>query len=370
MGPTADQIELTVIGPGFGESILIHIGDGRWIIVDSCISYGTGAVAALDYLAGIGVNVATAVQLIVATHWHDDHIRGLYNILRACPSAEFCCSIALGEEEFIAQTKLYSTGWISAAGSGLQESERITSFLLDQAKSGAKPRLRRALANTRLFSRSDFSHGCEVEVTALSPSALEVQSFLEELRRLFPTGRQPKRRMPTLGPNNGSLVLWISIGPAIILLGADLEERGKAGYGWKAILEDTAAPTGKGQVFKIPHHGSASGHLHEIWTDKLERNPLSVLSPYNRGHKLPTRIDVDRILGYAPNSYSTSRFESARPHPRDRAVERQIREMGVKLHSVKLETGRVTIRNGGLSDFLSWHPTIIPPAQQLSGMEA
>jgi hypothetical protein len=35
--PNRDEIDVIVVGPGFGESILVHIGDGDWIIVDSCL---------------------------------------------------------------------------------------------------------------------------------------------------------------------------------------------------------------------------------------------------------------------------------------------------------------------------------------------
>ena len=36
--PADDEIEITTIGPGFknGESVVIHYGDGNWMIIDSC----------------------------------------------------------------------------------------------------------------------------------------------------------------------------------------------------------------------------------------------------------------------------------------------------------------------------------------------
>ena len=65
--PAFDQIEVSVIGPGYGECSLIHIGDGKWIIIDSCIDNTSEKPAALAYLEGIGVNPAEAVLLIFAT---------------------------------------------------------------------------------------------------------------------------------------------------------------------------------------------------------------------------------------------------------------------------------------------------------------
>ncbi|HAS16681.1 MAG: hypothetical protein A2035_06355 [Nitrospirae bacterium GWA2_42_11] len=74
--PKSDQIEVTLIGPGYGETILIHLGNNKWVVVDSCIDSRTSEPAALSYLQSIGINPETSVVLIIATHWHDDHVRG------------------------------------------------------------------------------------------------------------------------------------------------------------------------------------------------------------------------------------------------------------------------------------------------------
>lgn len=49
--PGDDEFELTLLGPGYGESVILHIGAGVWIVVDSCGR--ADAPAALDYLRGI-----------------------------------------------------------------------------------------------------------------------------------------------------------------------------------------------------------------------------------------------------------------------------------------------------------------------------
>ena len=99
--PDKDNIDVVVIGPGFGETILIHIGDGDWIIIDSCIDSSSKRVAALVFFEHIGVDPANAVKLICASHWHDDHIGGIADLVQACKSAEFVCSAALSRGEFV-----------------------------------------------------------------------------------------------------------------------------------------------------------------------------------------------------------------------------------------------------------------------------
>lgn len=92
--PAGTDAELHVFGPGYGESLLVHLGCGEWMIVDACRQRGKPP-AALKWLDDLGVDVATAVKLVVATHWHDDHVRGLAETLRACDGASFVCSSVL-----------------------------------------------------------------------------------------------------------------------------------------------------------------------------------------------------------------------------------------------------------------------------------
>jgi hypothetical protein len=34
--PAPEELEVTVFGPGFGESVIVHLGHNRWIVFDSC----------------------------------------------------------------------------------------------------------------------------------------------------------------------------------------------------------------------------------------------------------------------------------------------------------------------------------------------
>ena len=99
--PQEDEIEVSVFGPGYGESVLVHIGHQEWLLVDSCLDFASRQPAPLAYLRSIGVNPSEAVKLVVATHWHDDHIRGLGTVLHTCEVAQFVCSVALRSDEFL-----------------------------------------------------------------------------------------------------------------------------------------------------------------------------------------------------------------------------------------------------------------------------
>jgi hypothetical protein len=51
--PSISEIEITLLGPGYGESIIIHIGNNQWVIIDSCIDSADNSCAPLSYLQSI-----------------------------------------------------------------------------------------------------------------------------------------------------------------------------------------------------------------------------------------------------------------------------------------------------------------------------
>src|SRR5687768_12230207 len=106
--PASDELEVSVFGPGYGEAISVHLGGGNWILVDSCKESESDSPASLAYLKRLDVDPSKAVRLIVATHWHNDHVRGISQIVDACPRARFVMSSALREREFGALLQVYS----------------------------------------------------------------------------------------------------------------------------------------------------------------------------------------------------------------------------------------------------------------------
>src|SRR6266496_6305280 len=90
--PEDSIAEVTLIGTGggYGESIVVHIGHNNWIVVDSCIDPVTKDSLPLKYLESIGVNPEISVKMIVCTHWHDDHILGISQLLKSSKNAMFC----------------------------------------------------------------------------------------------------------------------------------------------------------------------------------------------------------------------------------------------------------------------------------------
>jgi len=148
VAPRTDEVEVTLLGPGYGESIVVHAGEGCWIIVDSCVS-DTGTPQPLDYLIDMGIDAAEAVALIVATHWHDDHIRGMSELVNSCRKAKFHCAAALRRKEFLAAIHALNGRGSFAGNSGIHEIHEVFTHL---KKQGRQPRF--ALSDRRLFTTS------------------------------------------------------------------------------------------------------------------------------------------------------------------------------------------------------------------------
>ena len=149
--PRDDEIEVSVFGPGYGESLLIHVGKGCWIAVDSCIDHASRRPRPLRYLEALGVDPNTAIHIVVASHWHDDHIRGMHELFKAASSAYFVCSAALTGVEFLTLADLYASG-SSHTTRGPRELYRCLTETAARGKSSGRQILRFAIADRLLWA--------------------------------------------------------------------------------------------------------------------------------------------------------------------------------------------------------------------------
>ncbi len=326
--PSEDEFEVTLLGPGYGESVVLHIGGGAWILVDSCGR--ADAPAALDYLRAIGLDPARVVTLIVATHWHDDHIRGMARLVETCTNAKFCCASGFCRNEFLTVVGALEGRHVAAFGSGVREIHGTFSRLLE---AGSTPTW--AIANRRLLAQGPC------EIWSLTPADAAIVNFLRALGRLVPEAGEAATRLPSLSPNRVAVVLWITVGDIAVLLGSDLERDG-----WSTVVRDRDRPAGRASVFKVPHHGSANAHEPDVWKDMLDPDPVAVITPWKRGGRVvPNRRDKQRILDETENAFVSAAADSAaQVRRRDTMVERTVRESGIRLRRTQTPEDGVRLR--------------------------
>lgn len=352
--PESDQIEISLFGPGYGESALLHVGDNSWLLVDSCINPISKEPSPLEYFDKIGINPSKAIKLVVASHWHDDHIRGLAGVYRKCVTAEFVISAALRSTEFL--TFVYALGRRSLIEtSGVHEFYEVMEILKERL-SAASPKF--AISDRLIWRKSVSPTGASLpcEVHSLSPSDESMKLALKEIGNLLPRERQPKIRAVAKRPNHVAVVLWIRIGQICILMGSDLENTKDPGTGWSVIINSQTRPEGKACVFKIPHHSSKSADDPSVWTRMLEQDPISILTPFMLGNLvLPTKSDANRICGNTKNAYSSAKIVSKRPKKKAKTVERTIRETAKNIKQVNPSTGHIRLRTKDLQPLVTWN---------------
>lgn len=363
--PNPDQLEVTIFGPGVGECVLVHVGDDQWLCVDSAIHPTTNEPVAAAYLNQIGRNPATCIKRIVVSHWHDDHCRGVAQLVELCADARLVMSSAMTNDEFRAYVFQHEQDRMTKLSSGVRELARVVSILTDK-----KRRAYNATANRLIWkieNPADTSRNL-MEVWCLSPVDAQIQKFHAEIGAQMQKEGATRIRATPQTPNHLSIAVWIVAGTESILLGADLEDTGASDVGWKAVVGSPERPGGQARVFKVPHHGSPTGHNLDVWNCMLMgRATHALLAPFNKGPtKLPGIDDIERLKTFTNNLYASALPRNRKgKRGRDRAVERQIASATKEFFSLHKPYSFVRLRNGGNVSPSTWVAEFFGEARRL-----
>ncbi|MBL4783266.1 MAG: MBL fold metallo-hydrolase [Porticoccaceae bacterium] len=314
--PSDDTLEVSVFGPGVGESLCVHLGNNTWVIIDSCINPDSKRAAALEYLEALGVEPSKNVKLVVISHWHDDHIRGMGEIVECCVNAQVVISSALMHEEFMVLKCLFDEKPLpTGMRSGLVELSKTIEILT--------PRLKEKSDLHPLIFAGPFQNLLvekNITISSLSPSHASVTQAKMDLAGINRELLRNKISLPKPTANLNAIALWIESPVVNILLGADLEVHSNTQLGWDAVVKSTARVQGKALVIKVPHHGSVTGHCKDVWGQMVEENnPISLLTAYNRSG-LPLNTDVQRLKKITNKLYATT-SKKIKPPKRGKVVD-------------------------------------------------
>jgi len=342
--PQPDELEVSIFGSHFGECIVVHLPNGKWMIVDSCITPETKEPIALSYLNKIGVNISNDVQLIVITHWHDDHIKGISRLVSACHSASVCFSAAMVRKEFLTLMAGFSGEYslVPDHTSGTKEMANTIKELKNRisSRSTGSNYMTPVIAGRILLEDSTDS----ITIRSLSPSDKSYHQAIACFSSLIPRDNAERITLPSPKENHLSIVLWVSCNNATVLLGSDLEEVDDEETGWRAIINSSVRPEGKAHLFKIPHHGSKTGHSDDVWNMMVEEDPLCLVTENTRGsYSIPTPEDIARIKNYSSKLFSTS-APRQKLMKRNNTVEKTLREMVKSRRSLGGDLGQIQVR--------------------------
>ncbi len=194
--PQAGKLTIRFLDVGQGDSELIQLPNGHAILIDS----GDRGAPTVGLLRRYGVG---AVDLVVATHPHSDHIGEMRDVLREFRVAEFW------DSGFVNSTRTYTD---------MLQEIKARGVLLQSPKRGV----------TRTFG--------DVSLEVLNPGP----AFIDD------------------SPNNASLVVLMTYGAKRFLFTGDAE--------LDAWSEMVTADAGKlrADLLKAAHHGSSNGSSADI----------------------------------------------------------------------------------------------------------
>ena len=317
--PNNDELEITIFGSGYGESILVHLTNGKWLIVDSCISRDVEFPCPIEYLKRIGVDVGESVAMVVATHWHDDHIKGMSKIFEDCPKAKPVFSAAFNDTKFMKLVMDSALSRLSSINPSTGISEISKSWNLLRKRNN---KIIFALSD-KLLMDNDF------QIYSLSPSDEIFEKAILSILSQLPTQNTLVKRINPPRSNHASVVLWLKNNLERVLLGSDLEEASDY-KGWSVLIDGIKSTIvdKKASIYKVAHHGSRTGHHDEIWTKLLEKNPICLIAPFNKNPKLPSEEDLTRISKNSDLVFLSSSTEESEKATRiqDKHVKRTLQK--------------------------------------------
>lgn len=357
------EISLIGTGGGYGESVVVHLGDNNWIVIDSCVDPNSKKCLPLEYLQRIGVNVPNDVKMIICTHWHDDHLLGISDLLYEAKNAEFCMARANDRVKFLRLVSIdFQKIKKEASNSSTREFNRCLE-IIEQRKTLIKI----AEENKTLMS-INVGNGMKSQVLSLSPSDYTIFEFDKEISTLIEGYNPINKKIISKSPNSRSVVIYLKIGKHRALLGADLEIGNDNREGWLNILEKSTVIDEKSSLFKIPHHGSQNGYHNQIWVQLLSENPVSKLTPWNKNRKLPEAEILKILCSHSSKVYMTSPIHNNKPKKRSKEIEKVINRLKSKVQEIKFNQGIIRSRIDISNEDNDWSILLIDNALHVNAL--
>ena len=352
--PLANELEITLIGAGSdsGESVVVHLANGKWIIIDSCKS--GGEVLPLYYLRKKEVNLKE-VSFVICTHWHTDHIDGLSDVVSECTNA------ILAIPSFFNKDKVFEAlfaDYVNKRSPIVKEMYDSLSIVRKR-----KGELRQPIyLGPRDEITTETIDGIKVVVRSFSPADHAKDLY----DKMLAESTLHKVATSDLEPNMCSSVLDISTDNHLlsILLGADLEanRKNERNLDCKAFCEDNLQlgwcnvikcckkyeERVKYNYIKAAHHSSVNGYCPELMDTKVDKEHTYITTTAyenSSGVRLPEVSMLRQYQSICDNYYITA------SHPKpltvkddDTDIERMKNKGVQEVKVVKPECGVIITR--------------------------
>jgi len=259
-----DELNVFVIGPGYGEVIVVDLPGPGWIVIDGA---GRSPGGRAEFPAHTLLEQHLGDDFIAAmllTHPHRDHYRGMRELidheLLGPRLRRLGCVARLVEGD--ASSDSHAADVRNDVGGARALLERIHSWW------ASHPEGRLSLVRGPL----DLPE-LEVQVEVLAPNQETIDTFLEPHGR----GRRLRNRA-----NDLSVVLELGFGEGRYLFTGDL-----SAAQWEPLVCESPH-LHEHDLLKLPHHGSEQDQAQELLRARSDKSRTWVLTPFNRGSR-PSR---------------------------------------------------------------------------------
>jgi beta-lactamase superfamily II metal-dependent hydrolase len=296
---TTDQPRLSihVLGAAKGESIVIQLPDGRWGVVD-CYARSPDDPSSNPTISLLREQGAGELEFLCLTHPHDDHFRGIGQLLDEFPVRYFWHFGAQSAAQFKLLVKYVRLEAEQEATEESRQSGRLFSEIwqrVDRFRRAKKTRLKECRPATLLYPvPADWS--AHFRVIGLAPSAEQSAIYHKGYTECFDQAGRFKDRLPREHHNRISIALLLIFGSTKIILGGDVESPG-----WTDVLMDINPHELAANLVKVSHHGSTTGYCGDLWKHfSASGKPHAVITSY-LSQGLPQRRALDHIREHTPS---------------------------------------------------------------------
>ena len=296
------RLEIHVFGAGKGESILVRLPEGEWGLVDHYASRPCNPTSspARSYLESRSVR---QLEFVCLTHPHDDHYRGMGEILEHFSPRHLWLFPALDAKT--AKRLVDYLGLAEADSCDPQgtadELVRILNWC-NRRKFKAGPngcRLKFVGLRKDLYP-SPERQNCLVRICGIAPPDPLVSSYTSDLLGCFRGDGTLDHKLPHRKHNIISAALTLEWNRTRILLGGDVERAG-----WTLILDECPERLCSCSAVKVSHHGSTNGYSEGLWPKLGDHiNTIAILTPFHN-HRLPDSRALDHIGKHVSALYAT-----------------------------------------------------------------
>lgn len=286
-------LELHVFGANQGESVVLKLPDGRWGVVDFYASKLDDLSGNATYQFLVSQSVSE-LEFLCLTHPHDDHYRGMSQLLDKFTVRYFWRPSAMSGQQLKWLLKLSlkdaERSGEERAVEDATELERIFTCVRESRESKSVPLIPKNASVGSLLYPVPFDLDAIFQVWAIAPSAEQTDQYQESLGKCFDSDMRLRDTLPYSRHNEISLALLVQYGNTRLILGGDVEKSG-----WLDSVKEFGLDNLNAVGVKVSHHGSTNGYCDGLWKGfSKDSKPIAVVTAFCR-HGLPRLKALEHI---------------------------------------------------------------------------